>query len=506
MRILATSALFLGVIASLPAFGQPVEAVLRLNERASLEQLAKSVTDPASPRYRQFYTPEEIRDLVAPTQADYDALLQKLATANVEVVAESKSHMILTVKGEPEAIASIQQNKEALSAVAQVATHDDSRHMHPMLRFQKPDSDSGAALVAGVALAKIRQLYGFNPLYTQGLSGAGQHIAIATYDAFYIDDVRQYYVRQHLSPAPVVDQVLFNGTPTYSDQLSDAETGLDAQFSGALAPQAQIHVFASAHNDDPGELQMFTAILDDNRSRVVNYSWGGCEGDVTPAHQAEMTAVFNRAVAQGVNILAASGDSGAYCPPDSHTIMPDWPAAHPAIVAIGGTKLNVSSTTLSEVAWSFVDGRGGSGGGISTIWALPDYQSGLHAPFVKRSYPDVSFNADPASGQAAYVRVTPFGTHAQTPSDFVLGGTSIAAPQWAGFLALVEEARARAGKTPLGFLNPIVYAMGSTDQASALHPILSGQNGPYQAGPGWNAVCGWGSLHADMMLNYLTNH
>ena len=116
----------------------------------------------------------------------------------------------------------------------------------------------------------------------------------------------------------------------------------------------------------------------------------------------------------------------------------------------------------------------------------------------------MAFNADPASGQAGYVRLSPFGTHQDTPADFVLGGTSIAAPQWAGFLALVGEARAKAGKRSLGFLNPVIYGMTPGDQATIFHPILSGTNGPYNAGAGWNAVCGWGSMRANLMLDYLT--
>ena len=78
-----------------------------------------------------------------------------------------------------------------------------------------------------------------------------------------------------------------------------------------IAPAASIHVFASSTNDDAGEAQTFTAILDDNRAKIANYSWGDCEGNIKPEHKAEMALLFDRAVAQGVNIVVASGDSGA---------------------------------------------------------------------------------------------------------------------------------------------------------------------------------------------------
>src|ERR1700675_1627840 len=101
---------------------------------------------------------------------------------------------------------------------------------------------------------------------------------------------------------------------------SAGETELDAEFSGMIAPGASIHVFASSQNSDAGELAMFTAILDDNRAKVVNYSWGSCDNQVSSSHQADMDKVFARAVAQGVNILNASGDSGSDCVGDGSTV------------------------------------------------------------------------------------------------------------------------------------------------------------------------------------------
>jgi kumamolisin len=85
----------------------------------------------------------------------------------------------------------------------------------------------------------------------------------------------------------------------------------------------------------------------------------------------------------------------------------------------------------------------------------------------------------------------------------VAGGTSIAAPQWSGFLALVGEAR---GDKPLGFLNPIIYGMSDTARVSALHDITSGSNGAYSAGAGFDAVTGLGSMRGDMLFDFLKNN
>jgi kumamolisin len=311
-----------------------------------------------------------------------------------------------------------------------------------------------------------------------------------------------------VSPAPAVGKVTFNGTPQKNDN-SAMETACDAEFSGALAPGAQIHVFTSAQNSDAGELALFTAILDDNRAKVANYSWGDCEVNLQAQHKTDMAAVFSRAVAQGVNITIASGDSGSACPtsvdssgqPTGYTDpMADWPAANPNVVAVGGTTLDTSASTLSETAWSGGGSSGGGGGGISTLWALPTWQQQLGAPYLMRSYPDVAFNANPSSGQTALVMYSGF------PLPMPIGGTSIAAPQWAGLLTLAGEARANAGKGPIGFVDPVIYAMSAADRATAFDDITSGNIGKYSAGPGWDAATGWGGPHATAVVDYLTAH
>jgi kumamolisin len=233
---------------------------------------------------------------------------------------------------------------------------------------------------------------------------------------------------------------------------------------------------------------MFTSILDDGRAKVLNYSWGNCEDDLTPDHKDAMVAVYERAVAQGVNIFVASGDSGSDSCGNGRT-QADWPAANGSIVAVGGTSFSDDGGTLSEDGWD------GSGGGISTMFDLPDYQKNLGGIFVKRSYPDVAFNANPYTGQAIYTG---------SPASWqVVGGTSMAAPQWAGFMALVNAARASDNKGALGFLNPVLYSMSQREQKACMHDITDGNNGAYSAQVGWDAVTGFGSMQADQLLAYL---
>ena len=489
--------------ASQLASAQTLTAVVRLKEKVSIETLAKNVTDPASPRFGIYYTPQEIRDLVAPSQKDYDTVLMQLRKEGFEITGESETHLWISVKADHKLFENVfstqvrqlaNGTRQSLSValaparlplIATLVGLDNTRKSHPRFKRAAGLTDTPG----GVSQDTIKTAYALDGIYKSGLSGKGQHIAIATYMGFNIDDVKHFYEVSNLKPGPKVDQVIYNGTPAY-DENAAMETQLDAEFSGMIAPGANIHVFASAENSDAGELQMFTKILDDNRSKVVNYSWGDCEKNLTPAHQAEMAKVFARAVAQGVNVMIASGDSGSDSCQDGSTVA-DWPAAQPDVVAVGGTTFAQAGSQIAETAWT------GSGGGISGVWDLPSWQSSLGSPYVKRSYPDVSFNADPASGQAIWAH------QSGTAGWLVIGGTSMAAPQWSGYLALVGEARAAKGKTTLGFLNPVIYALSTDERGKYFNDVTSGSNGAYSAGPGWDAVTGWGSMQGDALLNRL---
>jgi subtilase family serine protease len=507
MGIRTGSLLVLAALASSHlAWADTAEVVLHLQGNVDMDQLAKSVSDPASPRYQQYYTPEEIRALGAPSDEDYNNLVQKLQADGAQIVSESSSHTILTVRAERSYLENMEtQGNSKLqslmsffskSVVASVHGLEPSTMRRSKLRF----APMTAAQFAGFNPAQIRTAYGFDAIYNAGITGAGEDIAIATYGGFNMGDITDYYSKNGITTSRTVDQVAFNGTPAF-DAQSAVETQTDAEFSGMIAPGANIHIFASADNGDTGEIQMFTAILDDGRSKVVNYSWGACESDVTASHRKSMDTIFARAVAQGVNIMIASGDNGSDCKNNGTTVA-DFPSVEPYVVAVGGTTLDLNGAP-SETAWSGSGTKGGSGGGVSTLFGAASFQADLPAPYnAHRSYPDVSFNANPASGEPTWVHfnlkkptVVP-----KTAQYVVLGGTSIAAPQWSGFMALVGQAR---GSKALGFLNPIIYSLAAQNQTTYFNDITSGSNGTYNAGPGWDAVTGWGSMKAEQLLAYL---
>lgn len=504
--------LSLGAHAGTATPGQTL--VLHLKTRAPIETLAANAIE-----YGVTYSPDQIRRLIGPSEDDYQRLLSELSSEGYEIVSESAARLTIVVRASanrarntfilrqgdtqpviPAHLDLIDTVVGLQNSAKRVPHYKISRN--PIAPVQMEFAASGAHPEAaainsgGVLPATIKTLYQFDPIYTANHYGQNQDIAIATYDGVKLKDITDYYHKIALPMIPTVDVVSFNGVAAYSAD-SAIESELDAEFSGMIAPGAKIHIFASAENSTAGEQQMFTAILDDNRAKVVNYSWGSCEaqeGDLTTTDR-----IFARAVAQGVNITVASGDSGDFGCSSLLERAPGYPGSSAYIVSVGGTKL-VNKNGVFETAWSrSSSGLSASGGGISQNFVRPAYQSNLPAAYGMRSYPDVALNADPNSGQAAW---TYDPSNPTAPKWIVMGGTSIAAPQWAGFLALLNEGRSKRGLKPIGFINPRIYGYAATVKTSVMTDVTAGNNG-YPAGRGWDPVTGWGSLKAAPLFRQL---
>ena len=233
-------------------------------------------------------------------------------------------------------------------------------------------------------------------------------------------------------------------------------------------------------------------------SHIISYSWGDCEPHMASRFVQEMSVIFARAVAQGVNIFVSSGDNGSDSCADG-SLAAEFPSSDPNVVSVGGTSFH-DGPVPNETAWNCKACSSGmccGGGGVSTIYARPDFQR-LLTPYSKRAYPDVSFNADTETGEAMFL------TDEENPDGAytVVGGTSMAVPHWAGFLALVAEARARQNKVSIGYINPYLY--GASDRSKIFVDITEGGNGAYKAGPGWDAVTGLGTPIASELLGFLS--
>ena len=330
-------------------------------------------------------------------------------------------------------------------------------------------------------------------------TGQGQTIALIELGGgFRAADLHRYW--QSLGvPGVKVVPVSVSGTtnsPDGSPDSADGEVVLDIEVAGGVAPGASIAVYF-APNTDQGFLNAIHAAIHDkvHKPSVISISWGSAESAWTEQSLNAFNQAFHDASLLGITVLAAAGDNGSSDGADDGSPNVDFPASSPFVVACGGTKLVATGSTIkSETVWNDGADGGATGGGVSSYFPLPSYQTGSAVPasstsssFKGRGVPDVAGLADPETGYVTFV----------DGQWGVVGGTSAVAPLWAGLISLLNE---KLG-TPVGFFNPTLYS--TVAQHKALHDIVSGTNGAYHAGPGWDACTGLGTPDGQAILTAL---
>jgi kumamolisin len=323
--------------------------------------------------------------------------------------------------------------------------------------------------------------------FPSGADGAGECVGLIELGGGYrASDLSQYFASLGVA-APSVASVSVDGAtnaPTGSASGPDGEVELDVEIAGSLAPGASIAVYFAPNTDQGFVDAVSTAVHDTTRRpSVVSISWGGPEASWTGQSRAAFESVFEDAAALGVTVLVAAGDDGADDGGPGTGLSVDFPASSPEVIACGGTRLVLAGGAIAEeVVWNdLASGDGATGGGVSVDFARPNYQTGFGVPaapngFVGRGVPDVAGDADPTTGYRVLV----------DGSSTVIGGTSAVAPLWAALVARINQVLGG----PVGFVNARLYA---ASESGGFRDITSGDNGGYQAGPGWDACSGLGS-------------
>jgi kumamolisin len=326
-------------------------------------------------------------------------------------------------------------------------------------------------------------------------TGSGQCIGIIELGGGYRDaDLASYFASLGL-PAPTVRSVSVDGAsnePTGDPQSADGEVALDIEVAGAVAPSARIAVYF-APNSAQGFVDAVTAATFDqvNQPSVISISWGNAEVNWTAQALQVMDQAFRAAATVGVTVCCASGDDGSADRVGDGRAHADFPASSPFVLGCGGTRLIEADGAIeSEAVWN--DDTGATGGGVSDVFDLPDWQVGSGVPpsvnpggRIGRGVPDVAGDAAPETGYRILV----------DGQSLVFGGTSAVAPLWAGLLALLNEQLAE----PVGFLNPLLYRE-LIDEAAVVGDVTRGDNGGYGAGTGWDACTGLGSPRGEGLL------
>ncbi len=490
--------------------------MLPLRSQPELTSLLERLYDPSSPDYHQFLTVDQFTEQFGPTQQDYQAVVA-FAKANGFTVTDTPSNrLLIDING------SVAQIEKTFHVQMKVYLHPTENRT-----FYSPDREPSVDLsipishIAGLnnysipkpmlkratAQQMVQGNVGSGPggaflgsdmraAYYGGttLTGSGQAVAMVEFDGYNMSDVTGTFAG-HSYTVPI-NNVLIDGASAGSDG-DDGEQVLDIVQAIAMAPglsQLRVYIAPITTSIGVGDVDMFNKIATENIAKSISCSWGW-----NPADSSANDPIFQEYAAQGQNLFVASGDSGAYT--GSNATDSSYPAESVYVVAVGGTDLTTNGAGgpwQSETAWA------DSGGGpADNGYALPSWQTGV---------------ADTANGGSNTIRNIP-DVAAEGNFDNYLcdqgscqggwGGTSFAAPRWAGFLALINQQNVANNGTTLGFLNPLIYAIGKgTNYTTDFHDITSGNNNnghgkTFNAVTGYDLVTGWGSPNGQNLINAL---
>lgn len=418
-------------------------------------------------------------------------------------------------------------NKAAFDQALQA--NEEAKRSFPTLKATKPELGQQPQVTSGlIDPTDIYSSYGysFGALQNQGHccnptnDGAGStpntSIAIATSGQIYGDDILAFHNRySYLAYNYTTINIDGNYTCDNSKGNDDScvETALDTEWAiatansfGSYLATSHVYIYQAVNAGLGTFTDMFNQILSDGHARVFSTSWGCGEYDCYDSGTMDTDhGIFNSMLGQGWTLLGSSGDNGAAQGCFTHDRV-NYPASDPDLIAVGGTSLSLynDGTFASETGWqggtyagACKHNDGGSGGGCSTKFAAPGYQTDPFCGTSGRSVPDISLNA--GNGQNVYYNGGWYG----------YGGTSIATPQVAGFIAQANAYLLALGSGPAGQANYMIYYLAHNPgyaQHQPFYDMTSGCNnnditaannlGYFCSVAGYDRVTGWGSFNA----------
>jgi subtilase family serine protease len=490
---------------------QSMRIVLVLPQRnqSELDSLLKDVYDPSSASYRHFLTVEEFTAKFGPTQQDYDAVIAFAEAHGLTVVSTSRNRVNIDVRG---SVASIEEAFHLTMGLYQHPTENrifyaPDREPTPDLGVQlwhiagldnysipraamhrgqaaRPNATTGSGPSASFLGSDMRAAY-----YGGSLTGSGQSLGLLEYYGTDLSDLTTYFKNAgQTNNVPItLDSTDGTSTSCVYSSCDDTEQTLDMTQAIGMAPGLSSLVMYVGSTDSAIFNAMATA-SPLNAQLSSSWTW-------YPADPSTDNPYFQEFALQGQNLFQAAGDSGKWT--TSGTASEIFPADDVYVTSVGGTDLDTSGAAgpwSSETAW--VDG----GGGISPDkYAIPSWQTAAASGCSScsktyRNGPDVSANANFTFYVCADQTTC-------TANDY--GGTSFAAPMWAGYLALVNEQAVANGNHTVGFINPSLYTIGAGSSYDAdFHDITSGSNG-YSATVGYDLATGWGSPNGSGLITAL---
>lgn len=546
---------------------------LKLRNADSLKAYVDSSSRSKSINAHQHLTQAEIAAAYAPLASSQQSVIDYMQNYGFQVTSTSKLHLVIDFQGtvsDAENAFHIQINNyrstkglnfyapssdptvpaDLAALIQNIAGLNNSvRYSHPPILAPKSPNPKAAIANNSSCTApgynfytpqQIATAYNLTGLHNAGFNGEGQTVALFELADYSSGDISTFTGCYGHSHAPINRIKVDGGASAGTGGQDEVELDMEV-ILGAVPNLAALDVYEAPN--PTGYFDLWNQIVSDDSASIISTSWGYCEADLPTADlQYENQNIFMVAAAQGQSVFAASGDSGTNgCSPASthtNTLAVDDPAAQPYVTGVGGTRLllNGDNTYQSEVLWNEwfnAQGNGGAtGGGVSNVWPMPSWQQGpgvissssQKAPYCNqattgqycREVPDVSLNADPYTSYLFYCGCV--------GGWWGIGGTSVAAPMWAAFMALTNEKTLHDGGFNIGFLNPYIYQIdqnaNGTSYANDFHDILTGPtqdegnddysndtlnggSGPYPATANYDMATGLGSYNALNLANDL---
>jgi subtilase family serine protease len=537
------------------------------SQKADLLNLLQLQQTRHSTQFHKWLTPEQFADRFGVNAKDMAKVTEWLESNGFSNVQAARSRTFVTFDGTAAqaqvafhtsihryilngeshlANAAAPELPSALQGIAESVRglHDFHPRPHLQLRPHYTSGISGSHFLAPDDFATI---YDLQPLYSSGITGSGVTIVVPGQTDITISDITAFQTAAGLpaKPPTVMLTGADPGTQTSSGDLGESD--LDIEWAGGIAKGANI-VFVTSTD-------FFTSVtyaIDNNLGAVMPMTYGACESGTGSAEITSLNAVFQQAVAEGMTLLAASGDDGAAdCDgSDANTVTQyatqglavDFPASSPYVTGMGGTEFNEGTGTywnttnnayggsavsyIPEIAWNdtnSTDGLAATGGGASISFTKPNWQAGVSVPNDgARDVPDLALDASPSVDGLLICSdgwCTNGFRNTSTYLD-VTGGTSASSPSFGAIVALlVQKTGARQGN-----INQNLYTLASVS-TDAFHDITSGSNvvpcqggSPncsskvatvqgtlgFSAGTGYDQVTGLGSVDAYHLINEWT--
>ena len=492
---------------------------LPLRNQAALSDLLRQIYDPASPNFHHYLTPEQFTEQFGPSQSDYQSVIAYAASNGFQVTATHANRLLLDVSAPVPVIERALHLKmhvyrhptenrtfyapdteptlDLAVPIVGISGLDDYALPHPRLVIQSLDNGQNNASNAGSGPSGTYMGHDFRAAYVPDttLTGSGQTVGLLQFDGYTSNDIA-YYEQRNSLPAVTLTNVLldgFTGYPTGSG--GEVEVSLDIEMSISMAPGlSKIIVYEAGPYGNWQDI--LNRMATDNLAKQLSCSWYIPNGGSDPVAD----GIWQEMAMQGQSFLNASGDDDAY------TGLVPFPGDSPYITQVGGTTLSTTGPGgpwTSETVWNWGHGIG-SGGGISTQYPIQSWQTNVsmasnQGSTTMRNIPDVALTAD-----NVYVRAD--------GRDEDVGGTSCAAPLWAGFTALVNQEATASGHSTVGFLNPLVYAIGAkAAYATDFHDTATGNNesssspNKFSAVTGYDLCTGWGTPAGQKLIDALAN-